>query len=310
MGAIVFRDGAVLLVKRAAEPNAARWSLPGGLLEIGETVEAAAVRETFEETRVRVRPVRLFDVSDFIRMEAGRIRWHYVLIDLLCEYIAGEPFPETDALNARFIPLQDLGEYDVTETTLDIVRRTSTIREVSRRDQSGPRAQVSVSLVPFSTLEYGEFVRAQILEFADQKVRAGQWRPEDAESLSRHVVEGFLPSAGPMPGHRVSKAVDGQGSRVGWVWVGPPPVKGLTVPHQRWLYQITVELAFRNRGIGRAMLDALERALLEEGVQELILNVFRWNVAARSLYDSAGYEVIHEGETDVNLRKVLRKREE
>ena len=85
VGAIVFRDGAVLLVKRGAEPNRGRWSLPGGSLEIGETVEAGAVRETREETGVDVQPLRVLDVRNFIERKDGEVRWHYVLIDVLCE---------------------------------------------------------------------------------------------------------------------------------------------------------------------------------------------------------------------------------
>lgn len=89
VGAIVFRDDAVLLVKRGNDPNQGRWSVPGGALETGETVEAATVRETLEETRVEVRPVRVFDVRDFIEFEGARVRGHYPLIDLLCEYVLG-----------------------------------------------------------------------------------------------------------------------------------------------------------------------------------------------------------------------------
>ncbi len=125
VGAIVFRDGAVLLVKRGAEPNKGRWSLPGGALEIGETVEAAAVRETLEETRVDVRSVRVFDVRDFIQLEGTKVRWHYVLIDILCEYIGGDPFPGTDAENARFVPPRELGEYDVAPTGLEVLEAAS-----------------------------------------------------------------------------------------------------------------------------------------------------------------------------------------
>jgi 8-oxo-dGTP diphosphatase len=128
VGAIVFRDRGILLVKRGAEPNAGRWSLPGGVLEKGETVESAVVRETFEETRVRVRPLRVFDVSDFIRSEARRIRWHYVLLDVLCEYVDGEPVPGTDAANARFVPLTELAEHDVTESAADVVLRSAAVR--------------------------------------------------------------------------------------------------------------------------------------------------------------------------------------
>ena len=131
VGAIVFRDDGVLLVKRGAEPNVGRWSLPGGSLEPGETVEAAAARETREETRVEVRPVRVLDVSDFIERKDGRVRWHYVLIDVLCEYLRGDPFPATDAENARLIPLRELGEYDVVPVALEVLQMTSARRIVS-----------------------------------------------------------------------------------------------------------------------------------------------------------------------------------
>jgi len=137
VGAIVFRDGAVLLVKRGAEPSKGRWSLPGGALEIGETVEAAAVRETLEETRVNVGSVRVFDVRDFIQFEGRTVRWHYVLIDVLCEYVQGDPFPATDAENARFIALRELGEYDVAPTALEVVRVASAAR-IATGDADGP----------------------------------------------------------------------------------------------------------------------------------------------------------------------------
>lgn len=128
VGAVVFRDGAVLLVKRGAEPNKGLWSFPGGALETGETVEAAAVRETLEETRVDGRPVRVLDVRDFIQFEGNQVRWHYVLIDVLCEYVRGDPFPATDAENARFVPLRDLGEYDVAPTALEVLQAASAAR--------------------------------------------------------------------------------------------------------------------------------------------------------------------------------------
>ena len=131
VGAIVFRDGAVLLVKRGAEPNRSRLSLPGGSLEIGETVEAGAVRETREETGVDVQPLRVLDVRNFIERKDGEVRWHYVLIDVLCEYLRGDPFPATDAENARLIPLRELGEYDVVPTALEVLQVTSTRRIVS-----------------------------------------------------------------------------------------------------------------------------------------------------------------------------------
>jgi len=67
---------------------------------------------------------------------------------------------------------------------------------------------LTVRLVPVTPAEYVAFVPEQIREFADQKVRAGHWRPEEAQELSRHAVESFLPAAGPSEGHRVYRAVD------------------------------------------------------------------------------------------------------
>lgn len=129
VSALVFRDGAVLLVKRRDEPNRGRWSPPGGQLELGETVEQGAVREALEETGVAVRPLRVVDVRDFVTREGdGRVRWHYVLMAVLCEYVGGEPFPASDADNARFIPLKELGEYEVTATAQEALERASRMR--------------------------------------------------------------------------------------------------------------------------------------------------------------------------------------
>ena len=164
----------------------------------------------------------------------------------------------------------------------------------------------TVRLSPVSNSDYARFVEEQVREFASQKVQAGHWRQDEAMALSRHAVEGFLPPEGPRPGHVVWSVLDGSGARVGWIWVGPPPVKTLDVPAKRWLYQITVEPSARGKGVGRAALAATEATLAKEGVHELYLNVFRWNTIARSLYDSAGYEVVHDGDSDTGMKKTLR----
>ncbi len=129
VGAIVFRGDKVLLVKRGSEPNRGRWSIPGGSLEIGETVEAGAARETREETGVSVRPIKVFDVRDYIEEDRGAVRWHYVLIDVLCAYVDGEAFPASDAINARFIPLRELGEHDITPETLEVLQSAAIERD-------------------------------------------------------------------------------------------------------------------------------------------------------------------------------------
>ncbi len=129
VSALVFRDAAVLLVKRRNEPNRGAWSPPGGSLELGETVEGAAARETFEETGVTIRPVRVVDVRNFVRRRTdGRVQWHYVLLNVLSEYVAGEPFPASDAENARFIPLAALAEYDLTSSAREVLERAASAR--------------------------------------------------------------------------------------------------------------------------------------------------------------------------------------
>lgn len=119
VGALVFRDDAILLVKRGRPPKVGHWSVPGGSIEEGETAEAAVVREVVEETGVQVRPLRVVTITELIeRDDTGRIRYHYAIADFLCELLAGEPTPGTDAADARWIPIRDLRDYDLTPTTM------------------------------------------------------------------------------------------------------------------------------------------------------------------------------------------------
>ncbi len=109
VGAVLVRDGNVLLVKRASPPNQGMWAIPGGRVELGETLQRAAERELREETGIIARagnPIYTFDVIQ--RDEAGRVRFHYVIVDLWMEYIAGEVRAGDDAAEARWITYQDL----------------------------------------------------------------------------------------------------------------------------------------------------------------------------------------------------------
>lgn len=129
VSALVLLRGMVLMVKRRDEPSKGFWSPPGGSLEPGETVLEAAAREALEETGVTVRPVRVVDVRDVILKDPeGRVQWHYVLFGVLCEYVSGEPFPASDAENARFLPLPELAEYEVTATARDALEHVAGTR--------------------------------------------------------------------------------------------------------------------------------------------------------------------------------------
>lgn len=118
VGAVVFKDNSVLLVRRAQPPSQNIWAIPGGSVEIGETLQAAAEREILEETGVKIRagePVFTFDYID--RDKAGRIRFHYVIVDLMADYISGEPNAGDDAADARWVSSGAIGGLAVSKMT-------------------------------------------------------------------------------------------------------------------------------------------------------------------------------------------------
>lgn len=124
---VVLHHGAVLLIQRGREPMRGDWSLPGGALELGETTAEGVVREVLEETGVRVRPVALVATLDrIVRDTGGAVQYHYVLVDWCCvpeaagqtELVCGD-----DALDARWVPLTELTQNGLHETTLSVIDR-------------------------------------------------------------------------------------------------------------------------------------------------------------------------------------------
>lgn len=105
VGIVCLRGDAVLLIRRGKAPKMGEWSLPGGRIEPGERAVDAALRELVEETGVTARITGLIDVVDCIFAEAGL---HYVLIDYTAEWVSGEPVAGDDALEARFVPLDQV----------------------------------------------------------------------------------------------------------------------------------------------------------------------------------------------------------
>jgi len=106
---LVLRDGQVLLVKRAKEPGKGRWAIPGGGIELGETVYEAARREIREECSVEISVERVLDVTErIIRDEEGRVSYHFVLICLLARYQGGEVMARSDAEDARWVTIGEL----------------------------------------------------------------------------------------------------------------------------------------------------------------------------------------------------------
>ena len=125
MGAIIIEDERVLLVKRAHPPLQAQWSIPGGVLEVGELVREAAVREAMEETGLMVEPGELlFGVYDRILRNPGkRVQYHYVLIDFLCRRTGGELLAASDAAKARWFSPAELPALKLAVDTQDVIRK-------------------------------------------------------------------------------------------------------------------------------------------------------------------------------------------
>lgn len=103
VGAVIVHDGRVLLVRRGREPLKGHWSLPGGVLEVGESLHAGLVREVTEETGLMVEPVELIELLDRIHRDGERVRYHYVIADYLCRVQGGELLAASDADEARWV---------------------------------------------------------------------------------------------------------------------------------------------------------------------------------------------------------------
>jgi 8-oxo-dGTP diphosphatase len=123
VGAIIIEADRVVLVKRGHPPLAGEWSIPGGVLEVGETLREAAVREAREETGLKVEPGELLGVFDrVLRDDAGCTQYHYVLIDFLCRRIAGEPQPAGDAAEARWFTKEEVMKLSLAKDTAEVIR--------------------------------------------------------------------------------------------------------------------------------------------------------------------------------------------
>jgi 8-oxo-dGTP diphosphatase len=124
VGAIVVRDGRVLLVRRGHPPSEGLWAIPGGSVELGETLQEAAEREIMEETGLTIQagePVHTFDV--ILRDAAGRVQFHYVIVDLLADYVRGEVHSGDDARDARWVTSGELEKLAVNQTTLELLKK-------------------------------------------------------------------------------------------------------------------------------------------------------------------------------------------
>jgi len=124
VGAVVVKDRDVLLVMRGKNPGYGEWSIPGGAILVGETLEQAVVREIREEVGIQVEPVGLVEALDrIIHDERGMILYHYILLDFLCLYLSGRLKAGSDAIKARWVKDSDIEKYALPRETEMVIRK-------------------------------------------------------------------------------------------------------------------------------------------------------------------------------------------
>jgi ADP-ribose pyrophosphatase YjhB (NUDIX family) len=124
VGAVIVRDGQVLIVKRKYEPLAGQWSIPGGAVELGETLAGSITREMLEETGLEIEVGPVIEVFDRItRDEQGSVRYHFVLVDYLCWPTGGELKAGSDVADARFVDPSALEQYQLQDKAIDVIAR-------------------------------------------------------------------------------------------------------------------------------------------------------------------------------------------
>lgn len=133
VGALIIKDGKLLIVKRAAKPGQGKWSLPGGLVELGERVQDAVIREVKEECGLDIEVERLIDVFDSItRDEKGRIQYQFVVVNLLAKIKGGILKNADDVLEARWVSLNDVERYNLTNSFQAFFRKHyETLKQLS-----------------------------------------------------------------------------------------------------------------------------------------------------------------------------------
>jgi ADP-ribose pyrophosphatase YjhB (NUDIX family) len=133
VAALIFRRGRILMAQRGKPPMKGAWSLPGGAVETGESLDAAVRREVIEETGLEVKPVKVFEVFERIMRDArGGAEYHYVLIDYICRATGGDLRAGDDVCRVEWVRERDLAQLEITEGTLEVIERAF-------RERTAPR---------------------------------------------------------------------------------------------------------------------------------------------------------------------------
>jgi 8-oxo-dGTP diphosphatase len=131
IGGVVIDRGRTLLIRRGSEPLLGEWSIPGGTLELGESLQEGVARELLEETGIEVRVLDLIEVFDRVYLEDGstgakrnrKPRFHFVIVDYLCERLSGDPRAGSDVTDVAFAREDELARYHLTETATRVLKK-------------------------------------------------------------------------------------------------------------------------------------------------------------------------------------------
>ena len=124
VGAVIVKNDQILVVRRANPPLQGQWSIPGGLVDTGETTREAVIREIREETTLNIEPVELVEVFErILRDSDSRVQYHFVVIDYLCRLVSGEPHAGTDVSEIRWARFEELNGLGITSETTSVIRK-------------------------------------------------------------------------------------------------------------------------------------------------------------------------------------------
>lgn len=121
VGGVVISGDRVLLIRRGKEPLKGEWSIPGGMVELGETLTAGVRREIKEETGLEVEPLEVIAMFDRIQRNGSRVQYHYVIIDYVCRRKGGRLSPATDVVDARWVKRSDLSHYQLSPKAAEVI---------------------------------------------------------------------------------------------------------------------------------------------------------------------------------------------
>ena len=140
VGAVIVENGRALVVRRGTEPLKGEWSIPGGVVELGETLRQAAVREAQEETGLEVEAGEVLEVVDRImRDPQQKVQYHYVLVDFLCRRISGETRPGADASELRWITARELESFPIADSAAAVLRKGFEVAAQNQTARNSPR---------------------------------------------------------------------------------------------------------------------------------------------------------------------------